>query len=56
MSNGTSGNINNINFAVPRPRKKPYEQIRFVADQCAQAVCREYKKLAWQDWVPLGMR
>lgn len=56
MSNGTSGNINNVNFAVPRPKKKPYEQIRFVADQCAQAVCREYKKLVWHDWVPLSMR
>ena len=30
--------------------------MRLVADQCAQAVCRQYKKLAWHDWVPLGMR
>ncbi len=56
MSNGTSGNINNVNFAVRRPRKQPYEQMRFVADQCAQAVCRQYKNLTWHDWVPLGMR
>ena len=56
MSNGTSGNINNINYAVRRVRKKPYEQMRFVAHQCAEAVCREYKNLTWHDWVPLGMR
>ena len=56
MSNGTSGNINNVNFAVPRPKRQPYEQMRLVADECAQAVCGEYKKLVWHDWVPLGMR
>ena len=56
MSNGTSGNINNNNYAVPRPKKQPYEQMRLVADQCAQAVCQQYKKLVWHDWVPLGMR
>jgi hypothetical protein len=56
MSNGTSGNINNNNYAVPRPKKPPYEQIRLVADQCAQAVCQQYKKLVWHDWVPLSMR
>ena len=56
MSNGTSGNINNINFAVPRTRKKPYEQMRFVANQCAEAVYKEYQNLTWHDWVPLAMR
>lgn len=56
MSNGTSGNINNVNYAVARPKKQPYEQMRLVADQCAQAVCQQYKNLVWHDWVPLGMR
>lgn len=56
MSNGTSGNINNSNYAVPLPKKQPYERIRLVADQCAQAVCQQYKKLAWHEWVPLSMR
>ena len=55
MSNGTSANINNINFSVPRESRKPYEQIRLVADQCARAVCGQYEKLAWQDSVALGM-
>jgi len=56
MSNGTSGNINNINYAKPRPSKKPYEQMRFVANQCAEAVYQQYRHLTWHDWVPLGIR
>ncbi|NUQ64029.1 MAG: neutral/alkaline non-lysosomal ceramidase N-terminal domain-containing protein [Pirellulales bacterium] len=56
MSNGTSGNINNNDYSVPREKRKPYEQMRLVADQCAQAVFQEYKGLVWHDWVPLGVR
>ncbi len=56
MSNGTSGNINNNDYSVPREKRKPYEQMRLVADQCAQAVFQQYKGLVWHDWVPLGMR
>jgi len=56
MSNGTSGNINNNDYSTRRERRKPYEQIHRVADECAQAVHQEYKKLEWHDWVPLGMR
>ena len=56
MSNGTSGNINNVNYAAPRPRKKPYEQMRFVADQCAEAVYQQCQNLTWHEWVPLGMQ
>ena len=56
MSNGTSGNINNNDYSKPCERRKPYEQIRLVADQCARAVCGQYKKLVWHDRVPLGMR
>ena len=56
MSNGTSGNINNVDFSVGRQKRQPYEQIRFVADQCAQAVYGQYKSLVWRDWVKLDMR
>jgi hypothetical protein len=56
MSNGTSANINNIDYSKPRVRRKPYEQIRLVADQCAQAVFEQYDELVWHDWVALGMR
>ncbi len=56
MSNGTSANINNNNYAKPRVRKKPYEQMRLVADECAEVVHRAYGSLTWHDWVPLDMR
>jgi len=38
MANGTSGDINNINFRNPRPGKPPWEQMRFVAHDVAQKV------------------
>ena len=56
MSNGTSGNINNNDYSKPSEKRQPYQQMRLVGDQCAQAVFQEYEKLAWHDWVPLGMR
>jgi hypothetical protein len=56
LSNGTSGNINNNDYSKPRERRQPYEQMRLVADQCAQAVCGQYEKLVWHDHVPLDMR
>jgi len=56
LSNGTSGNINNINYAAPPRRRKPYEQIGLVADRVAQAVFAEYQKLSYRDHVTLAMR
>jgi hypothetical protein len=58
MSNGTSGDINNINFAGPAPDPKtqgPYEQARFVANSVAKAAHKAYKTLKHQDWVDLKM-
>jgi hypothetical protein len=37
MSNGTSGDINNIPFGVTRPPREPFEQIRLVAAKAADA-------------------
>ncbi len=37
MSNGTSGDINNIPFLVKRPPRKPFEQIQIVAKKTAKA-------------------
>ncbi|MCY2988225.1 MAG: neutral/alkaline non-lysosomal ceramidase N-terminal domain-containing protein [Planctomycetota bacterium] len=57
MSNGTSGDINNIPFLVNRPPREPFEQVRIVAQKAADA--------AWHAWagipshrpdVRLGMR
>jgi hypothetical protein len=38
LANGTSGDINNINFRQPRPRQEPYAQIRKVAEDVATKV------------------
>lgn len=37
MANGTSGDINNIPFLVTRPPRAPFEQVRVVAGQVADA-------------------
>jgi hypothetical protein len=55
MSNGTSGNINNINFGGPAPAKQePGEQIRIVADSVAKASLDAYKTIKHRDWVSLA--
>jgi len=56
MSNGTSGNINNINFAAPPDRRPPYEKIRLVADRVAQAVFDRCQTLTYRTDVTLAMR
>ena len=38
LSNGTSGNINNLDFSRPRVRKEPFEQARHVASELADVV------------------
>ncbi len=45
MSNGTSGDINNINFTDPRPRREPFEQIRIVASKTADAATRAIRHI-----------
>lgn len=56
MANGTSGDINNINFLHPRPSKKPYEQMRFVADDLAGKVHAALAKATYRDQVTLAAR
>jgi hypothetical protein len=55
MSNGTSGDINNINFRNPQPRKKPFEQIRHVASSVADKVWQVYKKTKHRESITLAM-
>ena len=38
LANGTSGNINNINFRTPRPAQPAYQQMRHVARDVAEKV------------------
>ena len=56
LSNGTSGDINNINFRHKRAPMQPYEQIRIVAGAVAAEAQRVCQGLQYQDWVPLGMQ
>ena len=57
MSNGTSGDINNIPFGTSRPPRAPFEQIRIVAGETADAAWRAYREIGkHQGDVVLGMR
>ena len=45
MSNGTSGDINNIPFGVTRPPREPFEQIRIVAQKAADTAWLAHQKI-----------
>jgi hypothetical protein len=53
LSNGTSGDVNNINFTNPRPRAKPFERIRTVASRVADRVHEALKTVKYRTWVTL---
>jgi hypothetical protein len=56
MSNGASGDINNVNFAGPTPGKRePGEQIRIVSESVAQAAFAAYKTIRYHDHVTLAV-
>ena len=56
MSNGTSGDINNVNVAgQAHGIRRPGEQIQLVADGVAKAALAAYRKIEHRDWVPLAM-
>lgn len=55
LSNGTSGDINNIDFSKPEKKTTaPYEKMRVVADDLARTTLKSYKKIKFHDWVPLA--
>ncbi len=56
MANGTSGDINNINFRTPRPSKPPYEQMRYVAEDVANKVNSTLAKVSWKSSASLDAR
>jgi neutral ceramidase len=45
MSNGTSGDINNIPFGATRPPREPFEQIRLVAAKAADTTWLAHQKI-----------
>ena len=48
LANGTSGDINNINFQTPRPRKQAYEQMQYVAHDVAAKVHEALADVTYQ--------
>ncbi len=56
MSNGTSGDINNVNFFEGAARREPFEQIRLVAADLAKSAHAAYKRIEWREWAPIEMR
>lgn len=55
MSNGASGDINNIDFRGGQAKQPPYGQIKLVGEDVAQAVAASCKTLKYQDHVPLAV-
>ncbi|WP_406693601.1 neutral/alkaline non-lysosomal ceramidase N-terminal domain-containing protein [Singulisphaera sp. Ch08] len=53
MSNGTSGDVNNINFREKGEPKAPYQKMREVADEVAAAVFKGHQSIEFRDWVEL---
>jgi hypothetical protein len=56
MSNGTSGDINNIDFRGGRERRPTYGQMRHVAHVVADEAFRVYQSIEYHDWVPVAAR
>jgi hypothetical protein len=53
MSNGTEGDVNNVNYGGAAEKYPPYAKMRIVANDVAQEVFRVYRNLQYKDWVPL---
>lgn len=54
LSNGTSGDINNINFRGPAEKMGAYQKMQIVARDVAQAVYQKYQQISYQTDVKLG--
>lgn len=57
MSNGTSGDVNNIDFGLTMPPKfQPFEKIKLVANSVATAAVAAHGKAAYHSNVSIAMR
>ena len=57
LSNGTSGDVNNINFSEQSTRKyKSYEKMQEVAGKVASRVFEAHQQIKFHDWVPLDAK
>lgn len=55
LSNGTSGDINNINFTNPQPRAKPFVRIREVARLVVDRILESMPAVKYKRSIPLAM-
>ncbi|MBI97798.1 MAG: hypothetical protein CMO78_04595, partial [Verrucomicrobiales bacterium] len=55
MSNGTSGDLNNISFRVPRPRQKLMQRMTEVAQLVADRVLAAHKTVRFRQDISLAM-
>ena len=55
MSNGTSGDINNIDFRGSQEKQPPYGRIQIVANDVAKAVAEALKGVKHSESVPLAV-
>jgi neutral ceramidase len=56
LSNGSSGNINNIDFRQARPPDPPFARMKAVANDVAAEALRVSDSIRYQDEVPLAVR
>ncbi len=56
MSNGTSADVNNVNFPKGVVPEEPYVKMRRVANLVAGEVYRAYQSVTYQDWVKIDSR
>ena len=56
MSNGTSGDINNVNVMGKIPNDAPYSKMKLVADDLAQKIFLAQQQVKFQSWVKLQAR
>lgn len=54
MSNGASGDVNNINFGGAPEKNPVYVKMKRVAEDVANEVLRVEKTISYHDWVPLS--
>ena len=55
LSNGTSGNINNIDFSRARAPREPFEQVRLVAAKLADTVTEALGEAEYQPGLEIDM-
>ena len=54
LSNGTSGDVNNIDFRDSGEKYEPYEKMNQVAELVAKRVKEAHDQIKLYDWVPLN--